>query len=400
MNTNAIPAPARTLTALGIGQILAWGATYYLPAVLAQPIARDTGWPLTWIVAALSLGTLVSGLVAPFVGRRIDHIGGRPVLVASALLIAAGLCGLALAPNLAAYLACWFVLGLGMAAGLYDAAFGTLGRLYGQDARQRITVLTLFGGFASTVCWPLSAWLVASVGWRGTCLAYAGLHLFVVAPMYLLLLPRQTVAETAQAAAPTARAAASLGVKRLQFLLLAASGALTAAIGAIVAVHLLALLQQRGVSLAAAVALGALIGPAQVGARVIEMLLGRFHHPLWTMAVAALLMFAGTAMLYSDTVVVGVALVLYGAGMGIHSIARGTVPLALFGPDRYATVMGRLARPGAIVGAIAPTLVAMLWAASSDAAVLASLLLGTTLNLLVVGVLVLDWRRAATVESA
>ena len=165
------PAAARTVTVLGLGQVFAWGATYYLPAVLARPIAQDTGWPLTWIVGALSLGTLVSGLAAPAVGRRIDRLGGRPVLAASALLFAAGLGGLAVAPGLLAYLACWLLLGLGMGAGLYDAAFGTLGRLYGQDARKHITVLTLFGGFASTLCWPLSAWLVSAVGWRGTCLA-------------------------------------------------------------------------------------------------------------------------------------------------------------------------------------------------------------------------------------
>jgi MFS family permease len=395
---------ARTVTVLGAGQIFAWGATYYLPAVLARPIAQDTGWPLTWIVGALSLGTLVSGLAAPAVGRRIDRIGGRPVLAASAAMFAVGLGGLAIAPGLLAYLACWLLLGLGMAAGLYDAAFGTLGRLYGQDARRHITVLTLFGGFASTVCWPLSAWLVAEVGWRGACLAYACLHLCLVLPAYLWLLPRQPAGDApavrdagdAQAAPDTddAAARAKTGQHR-RFLLLAASGALTAAIGAVVAVHLLALLQGRGISLAAAVALGALVGPAQVGARLVEMLLGRYHHPVWTMAAAALLMFTGTALLYGGGFSLAVALVLYGAGMGIHSIARGAVPLALFGAAQYASMMGRLARPGAIIGALAPTLVAMLWAATSDGAVLLALGGCTALNVLVVGVLLLDWRRSA-----
>ena len=157
--------PARLIVpALGITQILAWGSSYYLPAVLAKPIADDTGWSLTWVIGALSLGLLMAGLASPFVGRQIHRHGGRPVLIASALLLAAGQLGLAVSPNLPVFIAAWLVTGLGMSAGLYDAAFSTLGRIYGQDARQHITTLTLFGGFASTVCWPLSAYLPAGAG--------------------------------------------------------------------------------------------------------------------------------------------------------------------------------------------------------------------------------------------
>jgi MFS family permease len=148
------------ITALGLAQILAWGSSYYLPAVVAKPVAMATGWPLAWIVGGLSLGLLVAGLVSPHVGDMIERHGGRPVLAASSGLLALGLIGLALAPNLPTYLASWLVIGLGMGAGLYDAAFATLGRLYGQEARVAIATLTLFGGFASTACWPLSAFLV------------------------------------------------------------------------------------------------------------------------------------------------------------------------------------------------------------------------------------------------
>src|ERR1044071_2478202 len=130
--------PARVIVpALGVTQILAWGSSYYLPAVLARPIADETGWPLTWVVGGLSLGLLTSGLAAPFVGRQIHRYGGRPVLIASAILLAVGSLGLAVAPTLPAFIIAWLVMGLGMSAGLYDAAFSTLGRLYGQGARQR-----------------------------------------------------------------------------------------------------------------------------------------------------------------------------------------------------------------------------------------------------------------------
>jgi MFS family permease len=158
------------ISALGLTQILAWGSSYYLPTVLARPIAANTGWPFTWVVGGLSLGLLVSGLASRQVGRAIERHGGRPVLVTSALLLAIGLSTLALAPDIAIYLAAWTILGLGMGAGLYEAAFSTLGRLYSLNARSAITSLTLWGGFAATVCWPLSAFLVHVVGWRSTCL--------------------------------------------------------------------------------------------------------------------------------------------------------------------------------------------------------------------------------------
>ncbi|MBV9755474.1 MAG: MFS transporter, partial [Alphaproteobacteria bacterium] len=167
---------------VGIAQILAWGSSYYLIAVVAHPVAAATGWPLSWIVGGLSLGLLVSGLIAPSVGRLIERRGGRPVLAASALLLACGLLLLASAPNLPVYMAGWVVIGFGMGSGLYDPAFSTLGRLYGEGARSAITHLTLFGGFSSTVCWPLTAFLVAHAGWRGTCLAYAAILLGIVLP--------------------------------------------------------------------------------------------------------------------------------------------------------------------------------------------------------------------------
>lgn len=159
------------ISAIGLGQVLAWGSTYYLPAVLAVPIAEETGWSLSWLFGALSVGLVVSGLVSPRVGRLIHYRGGRSVMAAAAALIGIGQAGLWLAPNLPCFVAAWGVIGLGMGAGLYDPAFSTLGRLYGEAARPAITKVTLWGGFASTVCWPLTAVLNDWVGWRGACLA-------------------------------------------------------------------------------------------------------------------------------------------------------------------------------------------------------------------------------------
>ena len=146
-------------------QILAWGTSFYFPAVFAAAIVTDTGWSLGYVVSGTSIGLLVAGLISPQVGVLIDRHGGRPVLMASSLFFAAGLAGAGLAPNLPVYLASWVVIGIGMGTGTYDAAFSVLGRIYGSDARGPMTNLTLFGGFASTISWPMSAFtIVISAG--------------------------------------------------------------------------------------------------------------------------------------------------------------------------------------------------------------------------------------------
>ena len=374
----AMPGSRRVISILGIGQIVAWGSSYYLLAVLAEPIARDTGWKLTWVVGGISLGLLAAGGVSPWIGRSIERRGGRPVLAASSVLLAAGLALLAVSHSLFVYFAAWLVIGLGMGAGLYDPAFATLGRLYGDNARTAITTLTLFGGFASTVCWPLSAFLVLHAGWRGACFAYAASHLLVLLPLYLLALPREAArplqARPFASSSTTDGSASDPNSKRLLFGLLALVITLSAMISTLVSVHLLTILQTRGVTLAAAVGLGALVGPSQVGARLIELIIARYHHPIWTKLVATSLVTVGIGALWVRVPFLAAPLVFYGAGIGLESIARGTLPLALFAGAGYAELMGRLALPSLIAQAAAPSIGAALlysYGASGTLAVLA-----------------------------
>ncbi len=378
------------IAALGILQILAWGSSFYLPAVLAGPIAAGTGWPLAWVVGGLALGLLAAAAASPHVGAAIHRHGGRPVLALAALLLAGGLTILALAPSLPVYLGGWLVIGLGMGGGLYDPAFATLGRLYGAEARGSITALTLWGGFASTVCWPLSAFLVAQVGWRGTCLTYAGLHLAVSLPLVLALVPKAP--PPPPAASPRVGTVPLSARERRAFLLFAGVLILGGAVMAMVSVHLLTLLQARGDSLASAVSHGALIGPAQVGARLGEMALKGRHHPLWTLAAALILVTLGLAALALGAPGLGLWLVIYGGGNGIYSIARGTVPLALFGPARYPLVVGRLARPGLAAQALAPPAGALLLTRAGPEALWWLLLALSLANLVLAAAL---WRLAA-----
>jgi predicted MFS family arabinose efflux permease len=390
------------ITALGIAQILAWGTSFYFPAVFAEPIVRDTGWSLGWVVGGTSIGLLVAGLISPQVGRIIDARGGRPVLLASSLFYAAGLIGVGLAPSLPVYLLAWALIGLGMGAGLYDAVFAALGRLYGSEARGPITNLTLFGGFASTVCWPLSAFMIDHVGWRSACFIYAALHLLVALPLQMSVVrraPAQVMPKPAQDNQDGRVAPARIENETLIFALLAVVLSLAAGIGSIVVVHLLIFLQARGVDFAVAVSLGTLFGPAQVGARVVERLFGNRYHPIWTMIASCSLMAIGLLLLSGSFPVLLLIILLYGAGYGISWIGRGTLPLALFGPLRFPRLMGKLAFPSLIVQALAPSAGALMIDASGANATIGLLTVLALINVLLIGVLWLIFRTQIATEA-
>ena len=291
--------PAWHPTALGIAQILAWGSSFYFPAVLAQPIVADTGWSFGWVVGGTSIGLLVAGLIAPRVGIVID----RRAAARFWRLIAAlrrrsprHLC----CPDLSIYLLGWVVVGLGMGSGLYDAVFAALGKLYGRGARTAITNLTLFGGFASTVCWPLSALLAQSRLARRLPVD-ACLHLAVLLPLQMAVMPPlsphpRTVCGSGSRvykAGPAVPQSRELTVLALLALVLTIS----AGVGSIAVAHLSIFLQARRVDYALAVTLGTLFGPAQVGARVVERLSVRHHHPILTTAASCVLMRLGLSML-------------------------------------------------------------------------------------------------------
>jgi hypothetical protein len=394
----AFPSRRVVVVVMGIGQVLVWGSSYYLPAVLAKPIADRTGWPLAWVIGALSLALLISGLVSPRVGDLIERYGGRPVLMASAALMALGLSIVAVSPNLAVFVLGWLVLGAAMGAGLYDPAFAALGHLYGREARATITSLTLIGGFSSTVCWPLSALLLEHLGWRGACLAYAAVNLCIVLPLYRFGLPKEerripapaaaaaakapdpAAAATAAATTAATRTAAPAGsppadpLHHLLFWLVALGMTLSSIIAAVMSVHLLTVLEQRGVPLATAVALGAIVGPCQVGARLIDLLAGQRTHPVWEGVLSAVFVSLGLGLLLTRHDAVVPALIIYGGGIGLRSIVRGTLPLALFGPAGYARLIGRLAFPMLLGQAAGPSAGAILLENFGGGALLTALL--------------------------
>lgn len=359
-------APVRVVGALGTAQTLAWASSYYLPAMLAAPMAADLGVATPTVFAAFSGAMVVSALVGPWAGLAIDRHGGRVVLAGTSLVFALGLGMLGFAQGLWTMVIAWLVIGAAMGAGLYEAAFSSLVRLYGQHARGAITGITLLAGFASTVGWPLSAWMEARFGWRNACLGWAGIHLLIGLPLnaWLPTLPspaqpeRTAAADPAQAiasASPSPVAAA--GGAGYATALLAFVFAATWFISTAMATHLPRMLEAAGATLAAAVAVGALVGPAQVAGRVLEFGLLRRVHPLLSARLAALAHPAGvTVLLMAGPVAAPLFAILHGAGNGILTIAKGTLPLVLFGAQGYGARQGWLMLPARIAQALAPLL--------------------------------------------
>jgi MFS family permease len=356
---NMLPQRPRrvVVTALGISQTLAWASSYYLPAILADPIGASLHVPRALIFAAFSMALLIAAFAGPMVGRFIDRYGGRGVLALSNIVLAAGLLMLAGANGIVLLFAAWAVLGLGMALGLYDAGFAALTALYGATARGPITGVTLFAGFASTVSWPVSTVLNDAFGWRETVLVWAALNIVVGLPLNRLVLPLP-----AQKFDLPRASASKIGWEpRRQMLLLAFVFAAAWFVTGAMATQLPALLERAGSTPVEAVAAASLVGPAQVVARLAEFIVLRRVHPLVSARIAAALHPLGAlvfAILGAPAAVVFT--VLYGAGNGLLTIARGTVPLAVFGPENYGERTGLLGAPARAAQAFAPLLFGLL----------------------------------------
>ena len=367
--------PWRAVPVLGVTQVLAWGALFYPPVLTVPLIAADRGWSAAFTMGGLSLGLLVAGLVSPRIGAAIDRHGGHRVMPVGSLTGAIGLVALTHVEHPLAYLAVWALIGAAMAASLYDPAFATLGRIFGTRARPPITAVTLAGGFASTVSWPVTHVLLGAIGWRGTCLVYAALLAGVAAPLHAFALPRARAEPEPPARAQAGTSAAGvLPAKGLAFALVATAFAAYAFVPSGLAAHLLAIFQRFGLEPGTVVAIGALFGPSQVAARLVEFLFARNVHPLdiARFAVCVLVLaFLGLAALGVSVTVAALFAVMFGAANGLITIARGTVPLALFGASGYGRLIGRIAGPFLVIQAVAPLVLAFVAERQSDTAALA-----------------------------
>jgi len=363
--------PWRAVSVLGLTEILSWGALFYPPVLTVPLIAADHGWSRSFAMAGFSVGLFVGGLCSRYVGGAIDRFGGHVVMPFGSLIGAAGLVGLAWAPGATSYFAAWITMGIAMAASLYDPAFATLGRIFGSAARAPITVLTLAGGFASTVSWPATQFLIEAVGWRGAYLVYAALLAGLAAPLHAFALPREHASAPSRSVAPAdKREKTFVPAYGFAFVLVAAGFASYAFVPSALSAQLLAIFNRFGLAPGTVVTIGMLFGPAQVLARVCELSFARHTHPLWTARFALGLLvtaFVLLALLPFSAMLAAVFAVMYGMANGLLTIARGTVPLALFGAAGYGRLMGRIGGPFLVVQAVAPVVVTYVAEHASDA---------------------------------
>ncbi|MFL6831779.1 MAG: MFS transporter [Xanthobacteraceae bacterium] len=371
---DVIAGPWRAVLVLGVTEILAWGTIFYPPVLTVPLIAQERGWSMTFAMGGFSLALLTAGLVSPRVGMLIDRHGGHRVMSIGSLLAALGLALIVYADHPAAYLAVWMLLGVATAATLYDPAFATLGRIFGIAARRPITALTLAGGFASTVSWPVTHLLLNAVGWRGTYLVYAAVLALVAAPLHAFALPRTRTDAAARSDQPAQAPITVLPPTGWPFLLVAAAFAAYAFVPSGLSAHLLAIFARAGIDAATVVAIGALFGPAQVAARICELMVARRIHPLFVARFAVAMLLAAFALLalFGLSVATAAAFaVMFGMANGLLTIARGAVPLALFGAAGYGHLMGRIGGPYLVMQAIAPLVLAFVAERAADPTVLA-----------------------------
>jgi hypothetical protein len=350
--------PWRAVSVLGVTQILSWGALFYPPVLTVPLIASDHGWSRSFAMAGFSIALFVGGLCSRTIGGAIDRVGGHVVMPVGSLLGAIGLVGLVFAPGAVSYFAAWITLGVAMAASLYDPAFATLGRIFGAAARAPITTLTLAGGFASTVSWPATQILLDAIGWRGAYLVYAALLAGLAAPLHAFALPRQRAGSSVRSSAASEEAAKPFVPPHgLAFVLVAAGFAAYAFVPSALSAQLLAIFRKFGLESSTVVAIGMLFGPAQVLARICELFFARRLHPLWIARFAVGLLVAAfilLAVFRFSAALAAIFAILYGLANGLLTIARGTVPLALFGAADYGRLMGRIGGPYLVVQSLAP----------------------------------------------
>jgi hypothetical protein len=264
--------------------------------------------------------------------------------------MAAGLVLLGLTNTLPLLFAAWVLLGIGMGYGLYDAAFGALGRIYGEAARGPITGITLIAGFSSTVGWPLTALGLAHIGWRDTCFAWAAAHMLIGLPLNFFMLPAVPGAKIAAATATKPH----IPIDRTMVLLAFTFAAAWTVTGAMAA-HFPRILEAAGATPVEAIAAGALIGPAQVAARIVEASVLKRYHPIVSTRLACLTHPLGALIVaLTGGGAASVFAVFHGSGNGILTIARGTLPLAIFGSQNYGYRLGLIGAPARLAQAVAP----------------------------------------------
>ncbi len=376
-----MPAARRLIAILAVTQIASWGSLYYAFSIVAPAMARDLGLSNELVYGAFSWSLLVAGVASAPVGILLDRLGGRLVMAAGSIACGAGLLWLSACSGVFSCYGAWTVLGLAMTLTLYEAAFATINRQLAETARQAISTVTLFGGFASTLFWPLTWYLSTQTGWRGAYLWFGAVQLLICLPLHLQLGPN--TAATTNSIRDDARSH-TLGeaLRHGAFWKLALAFAANTFTFSALSVHLLPLLKDYGHTAKLAVLLLTLIGPMQVIGRLLERTVGNNLAPqavgnvVFATLPAALL----TLLMFGEQGwAAALFCILYGLSNGVLTIVRGTIPQELFGRENYGAISGAMAGPSLISKAAGPLTAAMFMQAAPGPSALVLLLFCCTL---------------------
>lgn len=343
---------------LGVSQIMGYGTLYYAYAILLPHMAEDLGLSLSRIFGVLSVALLIGGVLAPVAGRLTDRFGGRPVMTFGSLVAGLSLIALSRVTGQASLLVTIIVAEAAAMFVLYPVAFAAVARLdLSLPAQRSISIITLFGGVASTVFWPLTLALYTAMDWRATWVILGVAYLVVAVPLHWLALSGPEHAPDKPPAATSDWPELTGDARKRGMLWMAISFVFAGYLMGAVMTLWVTNVQDLGHTAALAALAGAVIGPFKTVGRLFEMVVSRSLYPLVTYALALGLMGAGFAVLLTlGFTVPGVILAaaLYGMGDGIKTIAGGTVPLALFGHKGYGARLGWINFARMAVNASAP----------------------------------------------
>ncbi|NKI72292.1 MFS transporter [Collimonas pratensis] len=352
------------IATLGLTQIIGWGTMFYAYGVLMGPMqtALHTSKPV--VVGAYSVALLVSGCLSTFAGAIIDRFGGRILMGAGSVLAAALLALLSHVDSVAELYLVWAGIGIAMSATLYQPAFAVITQIFGAEYRRAITLLTLFGGFASTIFWPLTQFLLGQYGWRETWMIYAIANLVLCVPVHALLPVFEKWPSAATTAVTANKITLATVLREPRFYLATGAITLNALVFSAMSLHLISILQARGVSPGHAAAIGAMVGPMQVLGRILETTIGKKATSrqvaliaIWLLPLSLALLLAPSEWLF----IYGVFAAMYGIGNGVMTIVRGTLPAELYGRETYGAISGAMATPVLIAIAAGPFVASLVY---------------------------------------
>lgn len=347
----------RAIIGLGVTQIIGWASTYYLLSLLGEKIGADLGLSSGVLLSGVSIALGMVAVIGPRIGRWQDQAGSRVVMGSGSVFIALGLVVLAFSHSLASYLAGWVVIGIGSPMALYSASFTAVTQMTARQARRAISLLTLLGGLAASIAWPVTAWLMIYLDWRTIILVFAALNLFICLPVHLAVLDRRKADKTWRANEEPVPPGVPAEGQVLAFVLLTLMLTLLSFVFNAWSLLIFRIFDDLTFPLETAILLGSLIGVWQIAGRFIEMVFAGRLSIFWTGLVSVSFLPLALAILLAagNSFWIGLVFsIFFGISNGLLTIARSGLALVIFGATGYGERIGRIQRLPNVMSAASP----------------------------------------------